>query len=440
MSKHKKLPKVLLVGRTNVGKSTLFNRLVSDKRSIVFDQEGVTRDYIEETMTWKDTTFNLIDTGGITPKKIKDELWQKSQAQVHALLDQAALLVFVVDGKNGLTDEDRALCKLFHKTQKPLVLIINKADCQNALAETMGDFYTLGIKDILTISSLHGTGIAQLLDYIVESLNINNGPIINDPAHRITIIGKPNVGKSSLMNLLVDHERSIVSNIAGTTREAVSQNLFYCSDLIKLTDTAGVRKSARINDDLETLMVQSSFHAVKEADTIIIMIDASQGAISDQELKLLFYVFEHKKHMLVVMNKIDLQTDYHKQLLEKSLEEYAFILSKVSIINTSCLTQKNIGRIFHEIQKIWTRSAQTFDPEKLKAIVQDQLTRKVLMHNGVALTVTSIRQIKAPIPTFMIKVNKPQFFGPAEQNCIENILRKTFDLKGCPVQFNLKRD
>ncbi len=440
MAKTKKLPKVLLVGRTNVGKSTLFNRLVGDKLSIVFDREGVTRDYIQESVTWKDKSFDLIDTGGITPKKVIDPLCKQAQEKVTGLLDEAAVLLFVVDGKNGLVEEDRALMRLLHQTKKPVVLLINKADCQNALEESMPEFYTLGCQKILLVSGIHGLGIGTLLDMVVNLLDTKEGAEVEEPIHRITIIGKPNVGKSSLMNLLVDQERSIVSNIAGTTREAVSQNVFYCSDLIKLTDTAGVRKSARINDDLESLMVKSSFSAVNQADTVIVMIDASQGKISDQELKLLFYVYENKKYMIVVLNKTDLLNEYDKQLLDQSLQDYDFIFSKMAVLNISCLTQKNTGRIFGELQKVWQRSQREFDPLILREIVQEGLKHKVLYHGGVELKVASIRFVKASVPTFVIKVNKPEWFGKSEQNCIENILRKEFDLKGCPVQFNLKRD
>lgn len=439
MAKHKKLPKVLLVGRTNVGKSTLFNRLISDKKSIVFDREGVTRDYIQEPVTWKDVTFDLVDTGGISPKKNSDSLSQKAQEKVQELINSAALLLFVVDGKNGLVEEDRALMRLFHKSKQPIVLLINKADCQKALEDNLPEFYALGCKTIIQVSGIHGIGMATLLDTITETVGSKEITEIEEPCHRVVIIGKPNVGKSSLMNHLVDQERSIVSDIAGTTREAVSQHIFHCSDLIRLTDTAGVRKSARINDDLESLMVKSSMAAIHQADTVIVMIDASQGKISDQELKLLFYAYENKKYMLVILNKIDLLTDYNKLLLDQSLQDYDFIFSKFPLINASCITKKNVGRVLGELQKIWQRGSHEFESLKLKEIVQEELRKKVLYHAGVELKVASIRTVPGPIPTFAIKVNKPEWFGQAEQSCVENIIRKQFDLKGCPVQFNIKR-
>lgn len=440
MSKRKKYPKVLLVGRTNVGKSTLFNRLVSNKRSIVFDREGVTRDYLQELVTWKDKTFELIDTGGITNKKISDPLWQKAQEKVQELLNQAAVLLFVVDGKNGLVEEDRALLRLLYQAKKPIILLVNKADCTGAFDANFSDFYSLGCDTIIPVSGVHSIGIGTLLDSVVDLLGVENSQEIETPAHHVAIIGKPNVGKSSLMNLLAQQERSIVSDIAGTTREAISHNLFFCSDLIQLTDTAGIRKSARVTDDLETLMVKSALATIRDADTVIVMIDASQGRISDQELKLLFHVYEQQKFMLVVFNKIDIQSDYNKLLLDQSLEEYAFMLNKLPILNTSCMTQKNVGKIFIELQKIWQRNEQEFDPMILKEIVQETLKQKYLFHDGIELRVKSIRFVKTDIPTFVIQVNKPEWFGQSEQNCIENILRKKFDLKGCPIQFNLKRD
>lgn len=438
MSKHLQYPKVILVGRTNVGKSTLFNRLVSEKKSIVFDREGVTRDYVQQPITWQDKTFELIDTGGILSKKIDNSIAQQAQEKALNLFNQAALLLFIVDGKNGLTLEDRAIAKILFKTKKPIVVLVNKADNHNALEENMAEFYTLGCKTIIQVSGIHGIGINTLLNTIVETLKNDTPTVIEKPAHNIVIIGKPNVGKSSLMNILANQERSIVSDIAGTTRESISQNIYYCHDLIQLTDTAGIRKKARIDDDLETLMVKSSFASVDEADTVIIMFDASQGKLSDQELKLLFYTFEQKKCMLAIFNKIDLLDDYKKLTLAQDLESYAFILNKIPILNISCLTQKNTSYIFNELSKIWQRCQQEFHSTSINEHVQEALKYKILYHTGIQLKLFKIRSILAPIPTFVLHVNKPEWFGESELNCIENILRKGYDLKGCPVKFIVK--
>ncbi len=292
MTKKAILPKVLLVGRTNVGKSTIFNRLIGQKKSIVFDQEGVTRDYVQEIVTHDGKTFDLIDTGGFAFQKNIDDISKKVQEKLIQLLESAAVICFICDAKNGLHQDDRNIAKLLHKTGKPVFLFLNKAENTAALNENIHDFYALGFKTVEPLSAIHGRGINTMLDLIVGAIKENDLGFESVPKHKIVIIGRPNAGKSSLMNEILSQERSIVSQVAGTTREAISQNIFFFKDLIQLTDTPGVRKKARVDEDLEELMVKSSFAAVREADTVVVMIDVSQeGRISDQELKLLFYCY-----------------------------------------------------------------------------------------------------------------------------------------------------
>lgn len=430
-------PKVVLVGRTNVGKSTLFNRLAQEKKSIVFEREGVTRDYIQTIITWDDKTFELIDTGGISYKKSIDDIWKQVQEKVFTLLTNTQLILFVCDGKNGLIEEDRQIAKLLHKVNRPTVLLLNKADNQNALNENMHDFYALGFKTIIPVSGIHGIGISTVLNLIVQTVTTPE-EISQELSHKITIIGKPNVGKSSLMNLLAQYERSIVSPIAGTTREAVTHTVFHCSDLVQLTDTAGVRRHARVDDDLEELMVKSSLQTVRCSDTVLVMIDASQGKISDQELKLLFYAYEQKKYILAIFNKTDLLDDYSRLLLEQSLEEYEFIFDKIPHLRISCLTKKNVIKVWEEIEKIWQRSQQIFNSTEVNELVQEELKTKPLFHSGFALKVFKIRHIQSSILTFVLHVNHPRWFGQTQIGCIENIIRRHYDLKGCPIQFSIR--
>lgn len=435
-------PTVLLVGRTNVGKSTLFNRLISKKKSIVFDQEGVTRDYLEELVSWDNKTFKLVDTGGFSFKKGTSDIDKHVQTKVRTLLQKADLLLFICDIKNGPTNEDKLIADTLRKVQKPMVLILNKADNTHIIEENTAEFYELGFQDIIPISSIHGTGVSNLLEKIIESIHQQPQENLEQPKHSIVIVGKPNVGKSSLMNLLINQERSIVSEQAGTTREAISENVYHCSDLIQITDTAGVRRKSRINEDLEELMVKSSLSAIREANIILLVIDASEGKIADQELKLLFHSLEYKKPLIIIFNKSDLleQNLYAKDQLQQDMVKYDFILSKIPHIFISCLSKKNVGKIINMVKKVLERCKQDFNAIDLIEIVKNALERKPLFHKKIPLKVFSIKNIKqAPIPTFLLLVNYPQWFGETQLGFIENIIRKNFDLKGCPIKFEVQR-
>ncbi len=432
-------PKILLVGRTNVGKSTLFNRLVQEKKSIVFEREGVTRDYIQETITWNDKTFDLIDTGGLVFGRHVDDIQKKVQEKVMPLLEKASLILFVCDVKNGLVEEDTIIARALHKAKRPVILLLNKADNQSKLEENQPDFYKLGFSEMLPASAIHGIGIGTLLGRIVDHVEDPIEGKVEKPQYKVVIVGKPNAGKSSLMNLLINQERSIVSDIAGTTREAIESSIYYCSDLIQMVDTAGVRKKRNVTDDLESLMVKSSMEAVRTADIVLMMIDASQGHISDQELKLLFYAYEQKKIMLILFNKSDLLDEYSRTTLEQSLEEYDFILKKIPQIWTSCLTKRNVNKVLNEVKTLWERCQQVFNSTEVNEIVQNELATKPLYHTKIALRVFKIRVIKGSIPTFVLHVNHPAWFGDSEQSCIENILRKHFDLRGCPIQLSIRK-
>lgn len=439
MNTNMQYPKVLLVGRTNVGKSTLFNRLADNKRSMVFDREGVTRDYVQEVISWDDKTFDLVDTGGLSFAKGGSDIDKRVQEKVHALLSQAALIVFVCDGKNGVVDEDKKIARALHKLTDKVLLAINKVDSSHVIEGHEFEFNALGFADKIKISAIHGSGIGDLLSRIAQ--HIGQATVIEDvnPSYKVVIIGKPNVGKSSLMNLLVNKERSIVSNVAGTTREAITENVYCCNELIELVDTAGVRRKSRIDDDLESLMVKSSIEAVKQGDIVIAMFDASEGKFHDQELKLLFYALEQKKMVIVVFNKTDLLDEYKRLMLEQHMDEYGFILNKLPLLRVSCLTRKNVDKIFNEIQKVWARCQQPFNSTEVDEIVKQELENKPLFHIGIKLRLFKIRNVKASIPTFVLHVNHPEWFGPSQLGFIENVLRKNYDLKGCPVQFSVKK-
>ncbi len=435
----KKLPTVLLVGRTNVGKSTLFNRLAEEKKSIVFSRSGVTRDALNTTVNWDNKQFSLVDTGGMTFRKNTDEIQRKVQEKVINLMQQGDLLLFICDGKDGLTYEDKEIARIVHRAQKPTLLVINKSDNINRMYENEHEFYQLGFKERLNISSIHGTGIADLLDYVTAQLPEPKTIVEEKCRYNIVIIGKPNVGKSSLMNILTKQERSIVSDIAGTTREAIAETIKYHGESIKLIDTAGVRRKRRVNDDLEELMVKSSLESIRTTDTVILMIDGSQASISDQELKLLFYAYEEKKNILVIINKTDIMDEAIRYSIDVNLAEYDFIFRKIPILYTSCMTKKNIGKIFKELDTIHQRAQQPLNSSEVNEHVQEALKRKPLYHNRQPLRLFKIRNVPGKVPSFVLHVNHPEWFDDAALGCIENILRDKYDFKGCPLQLMTRK-
>jgi GTPase len=441
MKKLIKFPKVLLVGRTNVGKSALFNCISGEKHSIVLHEEGVTRDYISQVVSFDDKKFELIDTGGISfTKKQLDEITGRVKEKVLALLDHAALILFVCDGKNGLTKEDLEVAKTLRKIKKPIFVLINKADNTNAVQENLSDFYSLGFKEIIQVSALHKIGINDLLEKIIETIpakaDIEEESIA--PAYKIVILGKPNVGKSSLMNILTHKERSIVTPQAGTTREAVSENIFFAQDIIQITDTAGIRKKARVTDTLESLMVKSSLNAVRSADIVLIMIDASEQQLSDQELKLLFYAYEQNKSVILVCNKMDLVSESDRENFEHNLSLFDFILKKIPIVWISCKNKKNIGKVTKKIEQAIARLGQTFNATELNEVVKTKFLEKPIYRNEKRLKIFKIRCIASKTPTFVLIVNHKELWGPSQLGFVENILREHYDLEGCPIKFTFQ--
>ena len=431
-------PKVVIVGRTNVGKSTLFNRLSDKERSIVFDREGITRDYVHEVITWDEKTFDLVDTGGLPLEKTKDTIIQGIRKSVKDVLAQAELLLFVCDGKNGLTEEDRRIAKIVHKAKKPTFLLINKSDNKKSFEDNLPEFFALGFKNIIPISAIHGKGTLDVLEVIVA--NVGDPKVEEEkPACHISLLGKPNVGKSTLMNILIDQERSIVSEIAGTTREAISEKILFHKELIKITDTAGVRRKSRVDDPVEESMVKSSLKAIRDSDIAVVMVDASSGKISDQEFKLLFYAKEQNKSVILVLNKMDIVHEYKKETLDHCLEEYDFLFKTIPIVWISCKTQKNLGAVLKEIQKVRKRLTQKFDQLEIDELIKESCIRRPMYHKKNLLRIYSVKVIESRIPTFIMYVNYPEWYKETQLGYIENVLRKKYDLLGCPLRLVVKK-
>ncbi len=432
------LNKVVIIGRTNVGKSTLFNRLSTDVKSMTLDYEGVTRDFLVDTVQWKDRAFELLDTGGIDFKKGLNVLTEAIRDRAVEMLNQADVLLFVCDAAVGVTNEDKLLAKFVHKLNKPTLLLLNKSDTKQAELNRY-DFDQLGFSNTMEISAQHGMGIAELLDTLIGMLppvqDFKEEPL----GFKIVLLGKPNVGKSSLMNLLVEKERSLVADIPGTTREAISDKIQFHRETIQVTDTAGIRRQRSVDEGIEELMVKSSFAAVRDANIILLLLDGEEGMISQQELKLASYAFEQGKAVIILRNKQDLVDSDIQTSWTFETEPYDYILKKIDILNISCKTGYNIGKVMPLIKDVWERYTMKVSSAELTVVLKEALERTPLFKQSQRLKLFSAKQIGDGPFMVRLNVNDPQMYGDSQRAFFENILRKKYNLKSIPVMFAVKK-
>lgn len=434
---------VLIVGRTNVGKSTLFNRLTNKVKSISLALEGVTRDFLKDNIIWREKTFCVIDSGGLRFKKdIKktDKFQELINDQVVNLIESSNIIIFMVDGKAGLTIEDLDISKILHKYKdKKILLAINKIDIKES-QENIYQFNRLGFKDIFLISSEHNSGITDILDKIVTFIEKSDKNQDLESKFKVSFIGKPNVGKSSLMNLLLKKERTLVSDIPGTTREAISENIIFYKESIELTDTPGIRRKKSVKEDIETLMVKSSFYALKNSDIIALLIDGQNPELSDQDLKLAFYTFkEQYKALILIINKSDLITPIIREKLSSSLKDYNHLIKNIKVIEISCKSGKNIGKIMSTFKEIFERCNQKYSASQLTSLFIDSLIKKPLYHKKELLKIFKAKQIESRAIVIELTVNNIDWFKDSQLGYLENVLRKEYDLISVPVKFVLKK-
>lgn len=437
------LKKVVIVGRMNVGKSTLFNRLSTNVKSITLDYEGVTRDFIKDVVSWQGISFELIDTGGIDVKKSQDPLAESVRKIAINAVESANIILFMVDGITGIMPQELEIARYLRKVGKKVYLVINKSDAK-IVQEQSAEFYRLGFDKQFFISAQHGLGIADLLESIVQELQTQEASEEEqpEPAYKVVFLGKPNVGKSSLMNLLLKQERSIVADMPGTTREAIRENVQFYQETIQLIDTAGVRKKKSVKENVEELMVKSTFHAVKDADIVMLLLDSSEGKLTDQELKLAFYVFEQGKALVLLYNKQDLieHNDEKAQSWEYSKEEYEFFLKKLEFLNISVKTEKNTGKILPLVEKLWTRINQDINSVELTTLLKDALKRTPLYKTQQRLLLYRVQQVKKNPLTFVLYVNEPLWFEESQLSFFENVMRKHYNLKSVPVFLMVRKE
>jgi GTP-binding protein len=445
MTNKTNLPLVAICGRPNVGKSTLFNRLIGKSRAIVHDQEGITRDRFFGKCRWKDYQFRLVDTGGIMENP-SDPIETQMQDQVRAALDEAQVVVFVLDGQHDLTRVDQDVRDELYKYSKPVVLAVNKLDNEK-LEQNIVDFYALGMGEPLAVSSGHGLGMDELKDAIVKHLpepgtedvdesesEAPEGPI------RVAVVGKPNVGKSSFINAILNEDRTIVDDRPGTTRDAIDIDFTWRDRQYLLIDTAGLRKKAGIRQDVEHFSVSRSLRAVRRADVCLIMMDAIEG-MSEQDKRIIGYAREEGTAMVLVWTKWDLVENREKRF--KGLaDEIDLKMAQIKFVPT--ITISNVSRTrlfttFEYIEKVALASKQRVPTAELNKLVEE-ITHK---HNppsqkGKHAKIRYMTQVSVRPTTFVMFVNQKRLFHFSYMRFIENQLRERFGFEGVPIKLELR--
>jgi len=431
---------VVLAGRTNVGKSSLFNRIASNVESIALDQPGVTRDVLHDVVTWNNIAFQLSDSGGITARVPQDEMDKKVREKALQEIEHAAVVILVCDVQVGITNEDRELAHLFQRHNKNLVLAVNKVDSQE-LQDVQYEFESLGIPAIFYVSAVHGRNIGDMLDYVTDEIKNQGFTSVSaeKSSFRVVLLGKPNVGKSSLLNMLTHQERAIVSPQEGTTREPIKEQIHFYQQPIDLIDTAGVRRKRSVNDTLETMMVKTSLEAVRRAHIVLLLVSADEPFLSAQVLKLASYVFEQGAALILLLNKSDLLDESKKLTFKESLQEYKFITDKLEYLVISCKDGKNVGKVLPLVQKVWEAYSLKIPNEVLSHLLVTALIQRPLYKNQNRLHCYGARQVgNAPMRIELI-VDNVLYWEESHLSFLENVLRKEYGLKSVPVLFTLKQ-
>lgn len=433
-----KKPIVAVVGRPNVGKSTFFNKVVGKRISIVKDEPGVTRDRIYADAEWLNHKFWLVDTGGIDVHE-KTEVNKNILNQVQIAMELADVIIMLVDGISGLTAQDEEVATLLKKIKKPVVLAVNK--CDGADTDSIYEFYALGLGDPMPISSEHSKGVGDLLDKVVAHFaGINDNDEDKDKI-KIAIVGKPNVGKSSITNKLLGETRMVVSNVAGTTRDAIDTPFVYDGKQFVLIDTAGIRRKRSIElESVESYSVLRSMEAIRRADVVLIVFDASEK-LSDQDIRIAGYVHEQGKPSVIVINKWDLvdkdqyTINYYKQLLDEQLNFMDYYVP----VFVSAKTNQRLGSIMPEILRVYQNSTKKTSTSILNEILQDAVAiSQPPSKYGKRLKFYFISQTGITPPTFTIQANDSKIVHFSYQRYLENCLRRNLDLAGTPIKIEFK--
>jgi GTP-binding protein len=431
-------PIVAMVGRPNVGKSTLFNKVAGRRISIVEDTPGVTRDRVYAEAEWLSYNFTIIDTGGIEPER-DDIIVKQMRRQANIAIETADVIVFIVDGKEGITPADEEVANMLRKSKKPVVLVVNKVDSLKE-EDNAWEFYNLGIGDPVTISAAQGLGLGDMLDKVVEYFPNPSDQENEDEYIRIAMLGKPNVGKSSLVNKLLGEERVIVSNVPGTTRDAIDSTIENELGKFILIDTAGLRRKSKIKEEIERYSVIRTLAAIERADVCILIIDATEG-ITDQDEKIIGHAHEMKKAIMVVVNKWDLVEKDNKTLdnFKKDLQTSLKFMPYAEYLFISALT----GQRTHKVLEIAKKCYDNYNKRVGTGILNDVINKAILMKEPPVVALKRLKvyyatQVATKPPKFVFFINDNQARHFSYERYLENQLRDSFDFKGTGIQIEYR--
>lgn len=429
-------PLVAIVGRPNVGKSTFFNRIVGQRISIVEDTPGVTRDRLYADAEWCGHAFTLIDTGGLEIKS-EDVMWSHIRAQAQIAVETADVIVFMLDGKTGLTHEDYEVAAYLRKSRKPILLVVNKLD--NNEQHLLYDFYELGLGEPIGISAGQAKGLGDVLDEIVK-LTGKYETEEKEEALKIAVVGKPNAGKSSLVNKLLGYDRVIVSDTAGTTRDAIDTRIKIGDKEYILIDTAGIRRKRSVEEDLEQYSVMRSLGAVRRADVCLIVIDSSEE-LSEQDVKIAGYVHEQGKPSVVVMNKWDVveKDTYTIEKYNRKLKEELKFMDYFIPTYVSAKTGKRVDNLIKLAERAYENASRRISTGLLNDVLREAiLTNEPPSKNGKRLKIYYVTEVSANPPTFVIFVNDDTLMHFSYRRYLENALRRSFDFEGTPIRLIIR--
>ncbi len=432
-------PLVAIVGRPNVGKSSLFNMLAGERIAIVKDEPGITRDRIYADTDWNDRSFTIIDTGGIEPES-KDLILSKMRQQAEIAIETADVIIFMTDVKSGLTDSDQGVADILRRSKKPVVLAVNKVDSFQKFEADVYEFYNLGLGDPFPISATQRQGIGELLDEVVKNFPEGKGKEEEDERPRIAIVGRPNVGKSSIINRYLGKDRLIVSDIAGTTRDAVDTVVKRNGKEYIFVDTAGLRRKSRIKEELEAYMIARTVSAVERADIVIVVIDATEGVV-EQDAKIAGIAHERGKGVIIAVNKWDAVEKNDKTIykMSRDIEQALSFMPYAEIIFVSALSGQRLEKVFTSIDTVIENRTLRIPTGVLNEILSEAVAlQQPPSDKGRRLRLYYITQVGIKPPTFVIFVNSAKLMHYSYTRYIENRIREAFGFAGTPVRFIIR--
>ena len=432
-------PVVAIVGRPNVGKSTLFNALAGEQISIVKDTPGVTRDRIYADVTWLNYNFTLIDTGGIEPES-KDIILSQMREQAEIAIASADVIIFMVDVRQGLVDSDSKVANMLRRSGKPVVLVVNKVDSFQKMMTDVYEIYNLGIGDPVPVSSVGKLGIGDMLDEVVKHFPESAAEDEEDERPRIAIVGKPNVGKSSIINKIVGESRVIVSDIAGTTRDAIDTDITYNGNEYVFIDTAGLRRKNKIKEELERYSIIRTVTAVERADVVLVVIDATEG-VTEQDAKIAGIAHERGKGIIVVVNKWDAIEKNDKTIYEHTnrIKDILSFMPYAEILFISAKTGQRVGKIFDTIDMVIENQNLRIQTGVLNEILSEAVAmQQPPSDKGKRLKIFYMTQVSVKPPTFVIFVNNKELMHFSYTRYLENKIRDTFGFRGTALRFIIR--